>query len=102
MNLTHISIKRLDNYVYDDEAAVLSEALKENTTVTTLSLGSESATTARVCSVTNEHQNYYWSNKTENHARDKGTIALCRFLETNTTLTELNLESVRLPLFSHQ
>ena len=55
-HLKHISIKRLDNYVHDDEAAVLSEALKENTTITTLSLGSESATTARVCLY--EHQNY--------------------------------------------
>ena len=100
MNLTHISIKRIDNYVHDDEAAVLGEALKENTTLTTLNLSSESTITARVCLY--EHQNYHWSNNTENYLGREGAIALCRFLETNTTLTELNLEGLRLPLFSQQ
>ena len=76
-----------DNEICDEGACALSEALKVNTTLTTLDLTSLQQQTMP----NNEHNKQATKNKTANKIGDEGASSLSEALKVNTSLTELDL-----------
>ena len=81
----------IDNRIYDMGIFSLCEALKSNTTFTRFNLESKHKRKRVV------HKQYlsslFYNNVKDNHIEDMGATSLSQALQSNTTLTELNLWS---------
>ena len=77
--------------ISDTEAALLSDALKSNTTLTQLNLSGEHKRNNTQMTSPTIHSFFILIESTGNMIGDTGATSLSDALKSNTTLTELNL-----------
>ena len=87
--------QQTDNNIGAEGARLMSEALKTNTTLTTLNLSCEQGKTKRQCEWHDDvvQMQHNTTQQTGNRIGAEGAGLMSEALKTNTTLTTLNLGS---------